>query len=201
MEYNGIFVGLGNPGRQYHGTRHNIGFAMLDALLATAQEYGRVEPLSGNKFHCELWRCSLPIKQGWWLAAKPQTYMNLSGQSVQPLLAWHKLAPKDLMVFHDELDIALGQLRFKSGGGNAGHNGLKSLTQHLGSPDFHRVRIGIGRPPQHEHGQDITAWVLGHPSSEEKTIQERCFPDILRLIEIFYKEGTKAAAAFALAVR
>ena len=77
----------------------------------------------------------------------PQTFMNLSGQCVQPLLAWHKIRPDQLVVVHDELDIPAGELRFKKGGGNAGHNGLKSITQLLGTPDFYRLRIGIGRPP------------------------------------------------------
>ena len=83
---------------------------------------------------------------------------------MQPLLAWHKLKPHDLVVVHDELDIPAGELRFKLGGGNAGHNGLKSITELLGTPDFYRLRIGIGRPP---HKGDVTNWVLGRPEGED----------------------------------
>lgn len=202
MNYNGIFVGLGNPGRQYEGTRHNMGFALIDHILDHAERSnGRVESLSGSKFKCELWRCTLEDSTGWWLAAKPSTYMNLSGESVQPLLAWHKLSPSQLIVCHDELDIPPGHLRFKTGGGNAGHNGLKSITQHLGTPDFHRLRLGIGRPPRSEHGGDVSGWVLGHPTREEQEIMQKSFPDALELLKIFLKNGTKEAAKFALGIK
>lgn len=147
MEYAGVLVGLGNPGPRYDGTRHNCGFALVSALLELAEREGRLSGLNGGKFSCELWRLHLPRLGGAWLAAMPQTFMNLSGQCVQPLLAWHKLKPEQLVVAHDELDIPAGELRFKRGGGNAGHNGLKSITELLGTPDFYRLRLGIGRPP------------------------------------------------------
>ncbi len=200
MDYNGIFVGLGNPGSQYEGTRHNQGFALIDFLLEDAERNGRVESLSGSKFRCELWRCTLGSYSGWWLAAKPQTFMNLSGQSVQPLLAWHKLPVSKLIVLHDELDIPPGQIRFKTGGGNAGHNGLKSITQHLGTPDFHRLRLGIGRPKNAEgdrHGA-VSDFVLTRPQKDEKKILDASFEKSLQTLELFYKEGTKAASTFAL---
>lgn len=197
MDYRGVLVGLGNPGRQYAHTRHNVGFALIDAVLEEASRAGRLESLSGAKFSCELWRCALGEGKGWWLAAKPLTFMNCSGESVQPLLAWHKLKPDALVVLHDELDIPPGQLRFKTGGGNAGHNGLKSITQHLGSPDFHRLRMGIGRPP---FKGDVTNWVLGRPSPGERQTLEEVFPEALRALRIFADQGTKAAAAYALSV-
>ena len=198
MEYHGLLTGLGNPGRQYEGTRHNLGFELIDAILGHAQRNGRVESLSGGKFKCELWRCTLGSGKGCWLAAKPQTYMNCSGESVQPLLAWHKLTPAHLVVLHDELDIAPGCLRFKTGGGNAGHNGLKSITQHLGTPDFHRLRMGIGRPP---FKGDVTNWVLGRPTPEERAATEAMLPEALRALEIFAAQGAKEAAAYALKVQ
>ena len=170
MDYNGVLVGLGNPGSRYEGTRHNYGFAVVDALVDFAQRHGAAESLNGGKFSCELWRIRLKELGGVWLAAKPQTFMNLSGQSVQPLLAWHKLRPSDLVVAHDELDIPAGEMRFKLGGGNAGHNGLKSITELLGTPDFYRLRMGIGRPP---HKGDVTNWVLGRPDGEDaKNIED-----------------------------
>lgn len=198
MDYEGLLAGLGNPGRQYDGTRHNLGFDLIDAILEHAHRHGRVESLSGGKFKCELWRCTLGSAKGWWLAAKPQTYMNCSGESVQPLLAWHKLTPAHLVVLHDELDIAPGCLRFKTGGGNAGHNGLKSITQHIGTPDFHRLRMGIGRPP---FKGDVTNWVLGRPTSEEQAAMDAMLPEALHTLEIFSAQGTKEAAAFALKVQ
>ena len=126
MEYTGVLVGLGNPGPRYEGTRHNCGFALVSALLELADKEGGLSSLNGGKFSCELWRVRLSQLNGTWLAAMPQTFMNLSGQCVQPLLAWHKLKPEQLVVAHDELDIPAGELRFKRGGGNAGHNVLES---------------------------------------------------------------------------
>ncbi len=201
MDYKGILVGLGNPGKQYIGTRHNLGFALIDHILHMAEIHGRMESLSGNKFSCELWRCTLGNEKGWWLAAKPTTFMNLSGQCVQPLLAWHKLQPAHLIVLHDELDLAPGLLRFKTGGGNAGHNGLKSITQQLGTPEFHRLRLGIGRPPRAETGGDVSGWVLSKPQEQDLKAMNACLDHAMTALDIFAKEGTKAAASFALTVR
>lgn len=197
MDYRGLLVGLGNPGRQYEGTRHNMGFALVDALLEVALRKGRVESLSGGKFTCELWRCTLGNSKAWWLAAKPHTYMNGSGASVQPLLAWHRLTPDGLVVLHDELDIAPGCLRFKFGGGNAGHNGLQSITQHLGTQDFYRLRLGIGRPP---FKGDVTHWVLGRPGAEEVALLRQVLPEAIEVLGIFSEKGGKAATGYAMKV-
>ena len=125
MDFGGVVVGLGNPGNQYAGTRHNCGFAFVESLLDHARrEGGQVQSQNGGKFSCELWRLRYDGLPGDWLAAMPQTFMNLSGQCVQPLLAWHKIRPDQLVVVHDELDIPAGELRFKKGGGNAGHTVL-----------------------------------------------------------------------------
>ncbi|MDD4702294.1 MAG: aminoacyl-tRNA hydrolase, partial [Desulfovibrio sp.] len=127
---------------------------------------------------------------GTWLAAKPQTFMNLSGQSVQPLLAWHKLPPSVLVVAHDELDIPTGEIRFKLGGGNAGHNGLKSITELLGTPDFYRVRIGIGRPP---HKGDVTNWVLGRAQNEDAERMQQSMAGALDTLFAFAEKGLDSA--------
>ena len=140
MAVAGLIVGLGNPGKQYESTRHNMGFLFVDELLREAKN---VSSMSGDKFRCELWKAALPGSPDQWLIAKPQTFMNLSGECVQPLAAWHRLLPENILVVHDELDIAPGRMKFKKGGGNAGHNGLKSITQRLGTPDFYRLRLGI----------------------------------------------------------
>lgn len=190
MEYNGMLVGLGNPGPRYQGTRHNCGFALVSALVHEAQREGQVMECNGGKFSCELWRLRLPRLKGTWLAAKPLTFMNLSGQCVQPLLAWHKLKPNQLVVAHDELDIPAGDLRFKLGGGNAGHNGLKSITELLGTPDFYRLRMGIGRP---QHKGDVINWVLGRPDAADAEHLREVMPKALDTLFIFADKGLEAA--------
>ena len=195
MDYKGVIVGLGNPGAKYDHTRHNCGFDFVSYLVDLAGKDGEVSQQNGGKFSCELWRLRLPKLGGCWLAAKPQTFMNLSGQCVQPLLAWHKLKPLDLVVVHDELDIPAGELRFKLGGGNAGHNGLKSITQMLGSPDFSRLRVGIGRPPCKG---DVTNWVLGRPDAEASRSMEQGFATALQTLLTYFRTDTASAARYAL---
>jgi len=136
-----LVVGLGNPGSKYSGHRHNVGFMVVDEL---ARRW-RADPFR-EKFKAELSRARHGSDEA--ILLKPQTYMNLSGESVQKALAFYKLGLSDLVVIHDELDLAFGTLKLKLGGGLAGHNGLKSIVQHAGGPDFVRVRVGVGRPPQ-----------------------------------------------------
>ncbi len=200
MQYKNVFVGLGNPGPKFHNTRHNMGFMLIDYLLEKAQEQGQIEELAAGKFKCQLWRVKLNNNMPWLLFVKPQTFMNLSGLCVQPLLAWHKLTASDLIVLHDELDIGVGQLRFKFGGGNAGHNGLKSINQQLGTPDFYRLRLGIGRPANAEH-MDISSYVLTRPSLDEQSGVDSVFPKACEVLDVFMMEGLKAATAHALAFR
>jgi len=128
-----LVAGLGNPTQRYAATRHNVGFWVIDALLKSLPHTSISKP----QFHGDL------AKTSKFLLLKPQTYMNNSGQSVQAVSAYFK--PQDLIVVHDDLDLPLGSLRFKRGGGNGGHNGLKSIDAHLGS-DYIRIRIGIGKP-------------------------------------------------------
>jgi len=116
--------------------------------------------------------------------------MNLSGQCVQPLLAWYKLKPQDMVVVHDELDIPAGELRFKFGGGNAGHNGLKSITELLGTPDFYRLRMGIGRPP---HKGDVTNWVLGRPEGEDAQNIQKSMSQAAETLFAFADKGLESA--------
>ena len=192
MDLNGLIVGLGNPGPKYRGTRHNTGFMTVQLLLEEVERgNGRSpESLSGSRFNALLWRIQIP-GGGTWLVAMPQTFMNLSGQSVQPLLAWHKIPPNRLVVAHDELDIPAGHLRFKFGGGNAGHNGLKSISQLLGTPDFYRLRIGIGRP---QHKGDVTNWVLGRPSGDDAAAIDKGLANALDVLFTFAAHGLERAA-------
>jgi PTH1 family peptidyl-tRNA hydrolase len=133
-----LLVGLGNPGARYARTRHNVGWMAVDAIAA-AHGFGPERV----KFHGRVREGALGREKA--MVLRPETWMNLSGDSVGAAVRFLKLAPADVIVFHDELDLAPGKLRVKAGGGHAGHNGLRSLHQHIG-PDYRRVRIGIGHP-------------------------------------------------------
>lgn len=180
-----LVVGLGNPGKKYDRTRHNAGFHVVDALADT---HG--SPVFRAKFSAVIARTSVFTTDVTLL--KPQTFMNLSGESVQPAQAFLKVALADIIVVHDELDIPFGEVRIKVGGGSAGHNGLKSLTQRLGSPEYVRVRIGIGRAPAGYPG-DVADWVLAEPSGVEAAE----WPDLIRkgraAVEAIVRDGAAAA--------
>ncbi len=135
-----LVVGLGNPEDEYEGTRHNVGFEAVEVL---ARRCG--VRFSDKKFKARMARAEIAGQSC--VLLKPQTYMNLSGESVGPAMGFFKLATGDVIVLHDELDIPLGRVKLKKGGGHGGHNGLRSLKQHLPDDGFVRVRIGIGRPP------------------------------------------------------
>ena len=144
-----IFVGLGNPGANYAHNRHNIGFMVLDQI-ATENSFGPWK----SKFQGRISEGRLGHEKV--ILLKPETFMNLSGQSVGESIRFFKLESTDITVFHDELDLAPGKCRVKSGGGHAGHNGLRSLHQHIGA-DYQRVRLGIGHPG---HKDAVAGYVL-----------------------------------------
>lgn len=146
-----LFVGLGNPGAEYAGHRHNIGFMAADAI---AHRNGF--PPFRAKFSAELSEAVIVGEKV--ILLKPQTYMNRSGDAVSKAAKFYKIDPADIVVFHDELDLAPGKVRIKSGGGNGGHNGLKSIEAHMGK-DFFRVRMGIGHPG---HRDRVHAHVLSN---------------------------------------
>jgi PTH1 family peptidyl-tRNA hydrolase len=150
-----LVVGLGNPGSKYEGTRHNAGFDVLRELLR------RVGQTTRNKFQGEFAKGVLANQSVGLLL--PQTYMNRSGDAVRPAVDFFGVDPTDVIVVHDELDLALGRIKVKQGGGHGGHNGLRSIASHIGS-DFVRVRCGIGRPP----GGNVTNYVLGRFSGEDR---------------------------------
>jgi peptidyl-tRNA hydrolase, PTH1 family len=164
-----MFVGLGNPGAEYARHRHNIGFMVLDAMKETF-----AFPDFRKKFQGQV--CEGAVEGGKILFLKPMTYMNLSGESVVPAAKFYKIPPERIFVFHDEIDIGPEDVRVKLGGGNAGHNGLKSIQQHLGTPDFWRVRIGVGRP---EHG-DVSDHVLGNYSKAEEAAKARMIEKLVK---------------------
>lgn len=177
MQLGGMLIGLGNPGREYENTRHNFGFMLLDELLRRAKsdaaQLGRSpEKLSGGKSNHELWKVFFtPPGSGAlpWLLLKPLTYMNLSGRAVAAVAAYYNVAPKDMLVAHDELDLPLGCMRLKFGGGSAGHKGINSMVEQLGSRDFYRLRLGIGKQsgPARE---GTVGHVLGHFGKAEQEI-------------------------------
>ena len=154
-----LVVGLGNPGPQYAKTRHNVGFMVADLLAGRMGAAFKVHKKSGAEIVTGR-LAHRPV-----VLAKPRTYMNESGRQVGPLAKFYSVSPADLIVIHDELDIDFGQIRLKLGGGEGGHKGLRSVANALGTKDFQRVRIGIGRPPGRK---DPAAFVLESFSAAER---------------------------------
>ena len=169
MERSGLIVGLGNPGQQYQRTRHNLGFMAVEALLAWGEEELGVQVARRkNDAKHTLWELAAPSPVGRWLVLTPLTYMNRSGDAVAPVCSFYKIPADRMLVLHDELDLPLGRMKLKFGGGLAGHNGLKSIAERLGTREFHRLRLGIGKPGQ----SGTTNHVLGRFSSQEETLVE-----------------------------
>jgi PTH1 family peptidyl-tRNA hydrolase len=156
-----LIVGLGNPGRQYEMTRHNAGFLFLDKLLAEVNGAWSIE----SRFQGCLAEYNVGSQKV--ILLKPQTYMNLSGQSVGKVARYYKVLPEEMLVAHDELDLAVGVVRLKLDGGHAGHNGLRDIIAHLDSRAFYRLRIGIGRPSA---GKPVADYVLSTPSTSESLL-------------------------------
>lgn len=156
-----LLVGLGNLGSQYANTRHNVGFMVADELARRARaSFSSARSMRALTATTVIGNAGIGVVPGAHLIlAKPTTFMNESGQAVAALTRFHKINPDHLIVIHDELDLDLGQMRVKVGGGDNGHNGLRSIRSHLGNGDYYRVRFGIGRPPGR---MDVIDWVL-HP--------------------------------------
>ncbi len=155
-----LIVGLGNIGAEYEDTRHNAGFWLVDAL---AQEFG-VGFKAERGFHGKVAKVG-----GAWLL-KPSTYMNRSGQAVQALATFYKILPDEILVVHDELDLPPGGIKMKKSGGHAGHNGLKDIQARLATPEFWRMRIGIGHPRELQLEQEVVDFVLHRPSREHQAL-------------------------------
>jgi len=166
-----LLVGLGNPGNKYETTRHNIGFRFVDAL---AEKQG-LRFAAAPRFHAET--CEWKSADRRVMLVKPQTFMNNSGECVAPLARYYDIATSDIFVVYDDLDLTAGKFRLRTGGGHGGHNGLKSLNPHLPDANYHRIKVGIGRPPQ---GMDVTAWVLGKSMADERQQEARIFDALLK---------------------
>lgn len=155
-----LIVGLGNIGAEYERTRHNAGFWFVDEIAAK----GRASFTHERKFSGDVARLRDGAQELWLL--KPGTYMNRSGQAVVALALYYKILPTQILVVHDEVDMLPGAIKLKRGGGTAGHNGLKDIQAKLGTPDFWRLRIGVGHPRSLQLAQDVGDFVL-HPASRE----------------------------------
>ena len=169
-----LIVGLGNPTAEYEHTRHNAGFWFLDELAWQWKAAFKNE----KKFFGDVARVARPEGDVWLL--KPDTYMNLSGKAVQALANFYKIQPEEILVVHDELDIDCGAIRFKLGGGNGGHNGLKDIQAKLGTPQFYRLRLGIGHPGDKHL---VVGFVLNKPSAAERELIDRAIAKSLRAMD------------------
>ncbi|MDF7676005.1 aminoacyl-tRNA hydrolase [Neisseriaceae bacterium ESL0693] len=158
-----LIAGLGNPGTEYKHTRHNMGFDFIDQLADHWHQTLKTE----KKFFGDVARVALDSGEIWLL--KPNTFMNKSGMAVQALADFYKIRPDEILVVHDELDIPCGQVKFKRGGGNGGHNGLKDIQAKLGSADFYRLRLGIDHPGDRNL---VVHYVLHKPQTSEKRLIE-----------------------------
>jgi len=186
MEPLRLIVGLGNPGAEYAGTRHNAGFRFVEEL---ARQHGG-QFRDEAKLFGQATKISIGGDAIWLL--KPSTFMNRSGQSVSAALRYFKIAPEQMLVAHDELDLPAGTVRLKFDGGHGGQNGLRDIFAHLGHGKFHRLRVGIGHPG---HKDKVTPWVLGRAGKDDDAAIARGIDDALAvlplLVEGKVEEATK----------
>jgi len=178
-----LIVGLGNPGKRYENTRHNVGFLAIDYL---AQQMGiRVDKEKNRAL----------IGEGKFgeekvVLVKPQTYMNLSGEAVAPLAAWYKVEPEDILVTYDDLALEVGKIRIRGQGSHGGHNGVRSLISHLKTEKIPRIKIGIGAPPPQ---WDTADYVLGNFSPAEKKIIGEAIEKTAKAMEVILQQGLAKA--------
>lgn len=175
-----LIVGLGNPGDKYQGTRHNVGFDVIDAL---ARQEGL--KLTDQKFRADytIWR----VGDEKVLLVKPYTFMNLSGEAVLPLMSYYNISPDELVVVYDDLDLEPGKLRLRQSGSAGGHNGVKSIIEMLGTQDFKRVKIGIGRP---QYGRKVVDHVLQRFDTDDRALIEQKIGQTTDLLRAWAKGET-----------
>jgi PTH1 family peptidyl-tRNA hydrolase len=181
MSFN-LIVGLGNPGRQYEETRHNVGFMVLDRLAAA----------SGVTFQsAPKWQSHIAkLPDSGTVLLKPQTFMNLSGRAIQQILSFHKWSPEQMLVIYDDVALPLGSLRFREKGSAGGHNGIKSILQHLGTDVFPRLKLGIGSSVPGE----MVGHVLGKFSPDERPLLENMLATAVEAVQLSRSQGIAAAA-------
>lgn len=185
-----LIAGLGNPGSKYEYSRHNLGFLCVNRIA-------RIYKIRMDKNQGKARTGTGTINGEQVVLARPQTYMNLSGQSIKLLMIKFKLKPQDVIVIFDDMDLPVGKIRVRSGGGSGGHNGIKSIITETGSPEFNRIRVGIGRPPAYRatepiYEDDVIDYVLGEFLPEEKPIVEECIPIAAEAAVFLLTEGVTA---------
>ena len=178
-----LIVGLGNPDREFHGNRHNIGFMVLDSLAA------RLET-SFSRLKMSALMTAVRYKGERLILIKPQTFMNLSGQAVSSFLRFYKLPPENLLVVYDDVDLPFETLRLKPNGGDAGQKGVRSIIQQLGTQDFPRLRVGIGRPPGR---MSVSSYVLQDFSGSEKELLPLVLDQATSAVLHFIENGLESA--------
>lgn len=178
-----LIVGLGNPGKEYADTRHNAGFWFVDEVARKANVALRTE----SRFHGLVARAELSKHDVWLI--EPQTYMNVSGQAVGALASYYKIAPEEMLVVHDELDLSPGTARLKKGGGAGGHNGLKDIIARLGQ-EFWRLRLGIGHPGNRD---DVADFVLHRPGQAEEALIRESIEKSLKIVSLVVKGDLETA--------
>jgi PTH1 family peptidyl-tRNA hydrolase len=178
-----LIVGLGNPGREYVENRHNVGFDCVDLL---AEKYGIA--LNKSQHKARLGMGQVAGRRA--ILAKPQTYVNSSGEAVGAVARYDKVAPEDVLVIYDDLDLPQGTIRLRPGGSSGGHNGIKSIIEHLGTQAFPRVRIGIGRPPGRMEPKD---YVLQDFTAAEREAMAEVYDRVVAAVETFIREGIREA--------
>lgn len=178
-----MIIGLGNPGKEYENTRHNVGFKAIDEI---AWKFNI--DVNEKKF---LALCGSGIIAGQkvWLI-KPQTYMNLSGESVRKAIDFFKLSYEDIIIIYDDISLLPGQLRIRKKGSAGGHNGIKSIISHVGSDEFLRIKIGVGDKPK---GRDLADYVLGKISGNEIDIMQEAYRDTAEAVELILKDDIDVA--------
>ena len=177
-----LIVGLGNPGREYEKTRHNAGFIAMD-FFANKKAIGYVEKFGGlfNKIR---------VGDNEVFLLKPLTYMNNSGQSVIQVVNFYKINPSDVVVMHDDMDIPVGDVRYKTKGSAGGHNGIKSIIQHLGTQEFKRVKIGVSKPVE----MNVVDYVLGKFSKEDRKLIDNVIEtNVYRFLDLYTQNSEKDA--------
>ncbi|WP_045216337.1 aminoacyl-tRNA hydrolase [Desulfonatronovibrio magnus] len=194
MNITGLICGLGNPGRRHQATRHNAGFMVIDHIIQSSLD------ISEETVKLRIDTCSLIIWEwmnlndsSMWLLLKPLTYMNRSGLAVAKTLANSNIDIHNLLIIHDEVDLNLGQIRLKFGGGLAGHNGLRSIAGELGTRDFARLRFGVGRP---DDGNDLARYVLNNFRPDEQQLRDDIITRSARIVRVFRQEGLQKARDF-----
>jgi PTH1 family peptidyl-tRNA hydrolase len=197
MRFSGLIVGLGNPGQKYAKTRHNFGFQVVDLFLGQKGQYGHgfiKKKLISSDLELYAWdgvyASNADDKNHSWLILKPLTYMNNSGLAVSKIMRKYFLSPDNVLVLHDELDLPLGRLKFKFGGGLAGHNGLRSIARELGTREFARLRLGIGRP---EPGIEIASYVLSPFLFAEQGTWHKVVEKAVSAVDTFCQHGFEYA--------